>query len=411
MSFITFILVFGIIVTIHEFGHFYFAKKSGILVREFAIGMGPKIFATMKNGTAYTIRLLPLGGYVRMASHIEDNTPLHFGQVIKIIQNDEGIVTQLNISQFDKADEIPFEVHEFDLENQMFIKGKFFNQEDIVTLVVSKKATIVEENGTVVLVAPIETHFETASVFKRILVNFAGPLNNFILGIFLFTLAAFLSGGVTSNSNVINVMDNGSAYQQGLQSGDKIISVNGQSTNTYTEIANKLEEIKKQNINEATIVIDKNGVQTSMTIPFINNLIGITPSKDKSVQAKLSYGFSETYRIATSIINLLSTIFKGTFSINELGGPVAIAQATNEVTNKGFLTIILFTAMLSVNLGMMNLLPIPGLDGGKLLLNIIEIIRRKPMSQEKEMFITTMGAIFLIILMIVVTFNDITRWF
>lgn len=412
MSFIVFLIVFGVIVTIHEFGHFYFAKKAGVLVREFAIGMGPKIFSTIKNGTAYTIRILPLGGYVRLASHHEEVTPIHFGQVIKLVQDEFGIVTQINVSQLDKVNEVPFEVHEFDLENDMYLKGKFIYQSEIIKLSVSKEAKIVEENGTIVLVSPIEKQLESVSVFKRILVNVAGPLNNFILSILLFTLVGFLLGGVSSESNAITVIENGSAQQAGIKTGDKIVAVNQTQTNKYQEIVNQLNQAKENSQQTVVLtIINQESNQQTIIVPFLNNLIGISPAKDTNLMSIVSFGFKETYRIATNILNLLSTIFKGTFDIKNLGGPIAIAQATSEVTHQGFTTILLFTAMLSVNLGVMNLLPIPGLDGGKLLLNFVEVIRRKPISKEKEMMITTIGAVFLIILMIIVTFNDITRWF
>ncbi|WP_019790846.1 site-2 protease family protein, partial [Streptococcus sobrinus] len=125
LNIIIFIIVFGIIVTVHEYGHFYFAKRSGILVREFAIGMGPKIFAHIgKDGTAYTIRMLPLGGYVRMAGWGDDKTEIKTGTPVSLSLNEQGLVSRINLSdkQLDN-DSLPMNVTAYDLEDQLQITG------------------------------------------------------------------------------------------------------------------------------------------------------------------------------------------------------------------------------------------------------------------------------------------------
>lgn len=131
LGILTFILVFGIIVVVHEFGHFYFAKKSGILVREFAIGMGPKIFAHIgKDGTAYTIRILPLGGYVRMAGWGDDTTEIKTGTPVSLTLTDDGKVKRINLSG-KKLDQtaLPMQVTQFDFEDKLFIKGLVLEEE------------------------------------------------------------------------------------------------------------------------------------------------------------------------------------------------------------------------------------------------------------------------------------------
>ena len=156
MQFITFIIIFGIIVVVHEFGHFYFAKKSGILVREFAIGMGPKIFSHIgKDGTAYTIRILPLGGYVRMAGWGEDSTDIKVGTPASLSLDAEGKVVRINLSG-KKVDQtaLPMNVTGFDFEEKLEITGLVLDE--LKTYAVDHDATIVEEDGTEVRIAPLD---------------------------------------------------------------------------------------------------------------------------------------------------------------------------------------------------------------------------------------------------------------
>lgn len=121
---IVFIIVFGLLVLVHEYGHYYFAKKSGILVREFSIGMGPKLYATRKNGTTYTIRWLPLGGYVRMAGAADDEAEIEAGTMATLILNAQGIVTKINTSdKVISTDGIPFQIDKTDLERELYIEG------------------------------------------------------------------------------------------------------------------------------------------------------------------------------------------------------------------------------------------------------------------------------------------------
>lgn len=215
---ITFIIVFGIIVVVHEFGHFYFAKKSGILVREFAIGMGPKIFAHIgKDGTAYTIRMLPLGGYVRMAGWGEDSTEIKTGTPASLTLNEAGKVVRINLSG-KKIDQtaLPMNVTGFDLEDKLEITGLVLDEQK--TYAVDHDATIVEEDGTEVRIAPLDVQYQNASLGGRLITNFAGPMNNFILGIVAFLLLIFMQGGVANpNTNHIRVLQGGALAQAGVK--------------------------------------------------------------------------------------------------------------------------------------------------------------------------------------------------
>ncbi len=190
----TFIIIFGILVIVHEFGHFYFAKKSGILVREFAIGMGPKIFSQVdKEGTLYTIRILPLGGYVRMAGWGDDTTEIKTGTPVTLTLNEQGLVKRINLSQ-NKIDptSLPMNVTAYDLEDRLEITGLVIDERK--TYAVDHDATIVEEDGTEIRIAPKDVQYQNASIWGRLITNFAGPMNNFILGLVVFIVLAFVQG-------------------------------------------------------------------------------------------------------------------------------------------------------------------------------------------------------------------------
>lgn len=227
---ITFLIVFSILVVVHEYGHYYFAKKSGILVREFAIGFGPKIFSYRKNGTTYTIRILPIGGYVRMAGYGEDETEIKPGMPIGLIINSEGIVTTINTSKKTQLMEaVPMEVVSIDLEKDLHVEGYLAgNEDELVRYPVLHDATIIEEDGTEVQIAPIDVQFQSASLPKRMMTNFAGPMNNFILAILAFTVIAFMQGGVVSHSTQLGEIASDSvAAKAGLVQGDTILAVDG----------------------------------------------------------------------------------------------------------------------------------------------------------------------------------------
>lgn len=396
---------------IHEFGHFYFAKRAGILVREFAIGMGPKIFSYRKNNTTYTVRLLPLGGYVRMAGYGDDETELKAGMPLSVVLDEKGDVTHINLSEKPLIDAVPLELTHFDLDRDMVIEGVVPGQEQASRYSVKRDALIIETDGTEVQVAPIDVQFQSASLFNRMLTNFAGPMNNFILGIIVFSSLAFMQGGVAVNrSQVGDVVANSPAQEAGLQANDVITAINGQEVSTWSEMTALIQENPGKDME---LLIERN--EEEQHIQLISDpetgLIGIQQSIDRSFGAKIMYGFSQTWFVISSIFSLILSMFTKGFDINAFGGPVAIYAATEEVVSYGFYSILSFLGFLSVNLGTVNLLPIPALDGGKILLNIIEGVRGKPLEPEKEGIITVIGVGLLFILMILITWNDIQRFF
>ncbi|CTF90637.1 RIP metalloprotease RseP [Streptococcus pneumoniae] len=416
LGILTFILVFGIIVVVHEFGHFYFAKKSGILVREFAIGMGPKIFAHIgKDGTAYTIRILPLGGYVRMAGWGDDTTEIKTGTPVSLTLADDGKVKRINLSG-KKLDQtvLPMQVTQFDFEDKLFIKGLVLEEEK--TFAVDHDATVVEADGTEVRIAPLDVQYQNATIWGKLITNFAGPMNNFILGIVVFWVLIFMQGGVRDvDTNQFHIMPQGALAKVGVPETAQITKIGSHEVSNWESLIQAVEtETKDKTAPTLDVTISEKGSDKQVTVTPKDSqgryLLGVQPGGKSDFLSMFVGGFTTA---ADSALRILSALKNLIFQpdLNKLGGPVAIFKASSDAAKNGIENILYFLAMISINIGIFNLIPIPALDGGKIVLNILEAIRRKPLKQEIETYVTLAGVVIMVVLMIAVTWNDIMRLF
>ncbi|HGJ3046311.1 TPA: RIP metalloprotease RseP [Streptococcus pneumoniae] len=416
LGILTFILVFGIIVVVHEFGHFYFAKKSGILVREFAIGMGPKIFAHIgKDGTAYTIRILPLGGYVRMAGWGDDTTEIKTGTPVSLTLADDGKVKRINLSG-KKLDQtaLPMQVTQFDFEDKLFIKGLVLEEEK--TFAVDHDATVVEADGTEVRIAPLDVQYQNATIWGKLITNFAGPMNNFILGVVVFWVLIFMQGGVRDvDTNQFHIMPQGALAKVGVPEMAQITKICSHEVSNWESLIQAVEtETKDKTAPTLDVTISEKGSDKQVTVTPKDSqgryLLGVQPGVKSDFLSMFVGGFTTA---ADSALRILSALKNLIFQpdLNKLGGPVAIFKASSDAAKNGIENILYFLAMISINIGIFNLIPIPALDGGKIVLNILEVIRRKPLKQEIETYVTLAGVVIMVVLMIAVTWNDIMRLF
>ena len=416
LGILTFILVFGIIVVVHEFGHFYFAKKSGILVREFAIGMGPKIFAHIgKDGTAYTIRILPLGGYVRMAGWGDDTTEIKTGTPVSLTLTDDGKVKRINLSG-KKLDQtaLPMQVTQFDFEDKLFIKGLVLEEEK--TFAVDHDATVVEADGTEVRIAPLDVQYQNATIWGKLITNFAGPMNNFILGVVVFWILIFMQGGVRDvDTNQFHVMPQGALAKAGVPETAQITKIGSHEVSNWESLIQAVEsETKDKTAPTLDVTISEKGSDKQVTVSPEESqgryLLGVQPGIKSDFVSMFVGGFTTA---ADSALRILSALKNLIFQpdLNKLGGPVAIFKASSDAAKNGIENVLYFLAIISINIGIFNLIPIPVLDGGKIVLNILEAIRRKPLKQEIETYVTLAGVVIMVVLMIAVTWNDIMRLF
>jgi len=416
LGILTFILVFGVIVVVHEFGHFYFAKKSGILVREFAIGMGPKIFAHIgKDGTAYTIRILPLGGYVRMAGWGDDTTEIKTGTPVSLTLTDDGKVKRINLSG-KKLDQtaLPMQVTQFDFEDKLFIKGLVLEEEK--TFAVDHDATVVEADGTEVRIAPLDVQYQNATIWGKLITNFAGPMNNFILGVVVFWILIFMQGGVRDvDTNQFHVMPQGALAKVGVPETAQITKIGSHEISNWESLIQAVEsETKDKTAPTLDVTISEKGSDKQVTVTPEESqgryLLGVQPGIKSDFLSMFVGGFTTA---ADSALRILSALKNLIFQpdLNKLGGPVAIFKASSDAAKNGIENVLYFLAVISINIGIFNLIPIPALDGGKIVLNILEAIRRKPLKQEIETYVTLAGVVIMVVLMIAVTWNDIMRLF
>ncbi|MBC9875149.1 RIP metalloprotease RseP [Macrococcoides bohemicum] len=423
MGIIAFIIIFGLLVTVHEYGHLLFAKRAGIMCPEFAIGMGPKIFSYKKDETLYTIRLLPVGGYVMMAGSGMEQNPLTEGMTVNIKRNEAGEVTHILLDdqhQFQQIEQL--EVTDSDFEDRLFIEGINQYTNEQVRYNVAHEAYFVRE-GDLIQIAPLERQFKNKKPWPKFLALFAGPLFNFILAFVLFLALAFMVGAPTTT--ISGVAKDSPAQEVGLKKGDTIKQLNDEKVTSFNQIRNYLDKNGGKSIK---VIVERDGKERIFNLEpklmqqkvskgksLDRYIIGFGPEFGGSLLDKLQYGVSMTIDGATKIFTLLgimfASIFNGTFSFDMLNGPVGIYKNTEKVASMGLETLIGYTAMLSVNLGIMNLLPIPALDGGRILFVIYEAIFRKPVNKKAEMYIVAAGALFVFFVMIMVTWNDISRYF
>lgn len=410
-----FLVVFGLLVFVHEFGHFIVAKKSGILVREFSIGMGPKLFQLRRNPTTYTIRWLPLGGYVRLAGS-DDETELDPGMTVIVQLNDNNEVIRIDASESDMPIEgIPVQVTKADLVDALEISGyENGDEEKPVTYHVNHDATIIDKNKTELIIAPRDTQFGQAKVWQKLATNFAGPFMNILLGFVVFLIWTFTVAG-PATTTIAHVQNGSPAQIANIKAGDKILAINGKKTANFEDVSTAINQSKGKTM---AVRVEKNGQTKTVKVKPKAKVIqktkvyqiGIQAQTDENAIAKLKRGWDTAVSTTGLIFNAVGGLFTN-FSLNKLSGPVGIYSETSQVSQMGFTYLLAFLGMISINLGIVNLIPIPGLDGGKVLLNLIEFVRGKPISEDHEAIVELIGFGLLLILIIAVTGNDIYRYF
>lgn len=545
---IVFVIVLSVIILIHELGHFIFAKKAGVLCHEFSLGMGPVLYQKKKGETTYSLRAIPIGGFVSMAGEqitedtvkVDDEIGLNIkdGKVYEIVLSEKknadirGKVIKREL--YGKHGE-PLEI-ELEFENEYGIK-------DTKVFPVIDNAFYVFDNQTL-QIAPYNRCFESKSLWNRFLSIVFGPVMNFILAIFIYLVCAFVQGTPNYNSNIIGAVASDYPSSEILKANDEIISVNGYEISNWNEFSKKMDELAYDGVSEINLVVKRNGeittlepinnwivinsiglsnqqVDESVLIPedvkgvrvgnlalryknevsenttqisngdvitkicalpygesysedlwmevsswsdivlklrdldvayiyfeyydtktneikntyvdnqavetygneVLNNqriekiqiYIGVNPEYHRSFIPCIKEAFGNFWSDFTLIFRTLKLLINPSgvrqVGVNNLSGVVGIYSMIGQYLNAGILALLLFMAMLSVNIGVMNLLPIPALDGGRIVFLLIEGITRKPINRKVETIVNNVMFILLMLLMVYVTWNDITRLF
>ncbi|OEF98639.1 RIP metalloprotease RseP [Desulfuribacillus alkaliarsenatis] len=401
------IIVFGVLVFIHELGHYLVAKRVGILVREFAIGFGPKVISFKRGETLYTIRALPLGGFVRMAGEDPESYEMKNGIRVGLQLDNEHKVTKIDLKPHSKYDVIG-KIESFDIEKDMYIRIE--QEQRSVTYKVDDSAMIVKGNDEM-QIAPHDRKFNGKTVGQRAATIFAGPLMNFVLAGLLFAIVIAMMG-VPSNASIIgDVVPDNPAAEAGILPGDQIVAVDGKPVTTWSQLVTEVRERPNQTIN-VEVVRGTESITLSLTTAEQAGAgwIGIQQMTEEAGFMSLVYGFRQMYDLTILLFTHLGEMFTGQVEA-DVAGPVGIIQIIGIQANEGIIQLIYLAAFLSLNLGIINLFPIPALDGGRLVFLGIEALRGKPLDPNKEGFIHFIGFALLMLLIIVVTYRDVVRIF
>lgn len=409
------VLMFFVIVTVHEWGHYYFAKRAGILVREFAIGFGPKLFSYKRNETQFTLRLLPFGGYARMAGEDPELVEIQEGQTIAVRSADDQ-VKMIYLDQLDnRKNVIRGEVISIDMENalklQLDVDGEMQQYR------IHPQAMLVSR-GKQTQIAPKDRQFGSKTVGQRAMAIFAGPLMNFILAFVLFAVYAQMAGVPVENPKNLEigeVLEGGAAYQANLQKGDIIETINGTAIGTDSQKMVSMIADSKDKPMEWTLRRGNETFNITITPRAVEGQeggkVGIVP-----MLPTRSVGFVETFKVSgVAMVDTTRVIFEGfrhlinQFNMDDIGGPVRTFEVTGQIAKQGIEQLTRWAAILSLYLGIFNLLPIPALDGSRLVFLGIEALRGRPVDPNREGMVHFVGFAMLFVLMLAVTYNDILR--
>ncbi len=517
-----FVLVLGVIILVHEFGHYYFAKKAGILCHEFAIGMGPVAYQKRKGETVYSIRMIPIGGFVSMAGESINDALIKKEDRIGVELNPSGQIVEIVLTDKKKAS-ITGTVQSFDLygkdQSPLFIELDI--EGTMTRYPVSREAVYTLSETKQMWITPQEKSFESKTLSQRFMVIFAGPLMNFILALLLFFIVGWFVTKPNLDQNEIgSVASNSPADSIGIKSGDRLVNINGNPITTWSDIGLTMSSITKASV---SVQIERNGqtfeheiipvilIQSAgisnfkpedtknntpairyadlpiigrafgrastngglktgdrivslslgdnhkdihhwddillffntvelkgvVTVTYLRegnvlttsydiisqealeklgasaivNQIGISPTSSFDFLYSLSYPWDAFKDSMGQVLATIGLLFNRNenLGIGDLSGPVGIFNLVSATRSQGLLAVIGFTAFLSINIGLLNLLPIPALDGGRLVFLGIEAITRKPINRKLENIINNVMLFVLLGLFVYVTYNDIFR--
>lgn len=349
LNLLLFIIILTVIISIHEFGHFIFAKMCGVYVYEFSIGMGPKLFGFKKGETEYSIRAIPIGGFCQLAG------------------------------------------------------------EDLET----------DEDAKI----PKNKRLQNKNPFQKFLIMVFGPMNNFILAVLILFFSALIFGGMTMNPVISDIEEGSAAEKGGFQKGDTVLEINGHGIKTSDDVTLYLA-IADPKVKNEFVIERKDGTKKTLKVQPEKIVdeedeknvsykygISLAQEKTKGIGRAFAYTYKKTGSIFKQMYVTVSQLFTGGISVKQLSGPVGIYSIVGESRTSGIANILYLVAFLSINVGFINLLPIPAFDGGHILFAIIEMIMGKPVKPEIENRIHTVFLILLMILMVFITFNDILRLF
>lgn len=500
-SIIVFVFVLGLVICIHELGHFIMAKRANILCHEFSFGMGPLLWSKRGKETLYAIRAIPIGGYVMMAGEEVEDEIVKVGKEVRLIfdnfNNIEKIILDHDNEKYEKYEKVTV--------TSVDLKGKNNEPLHINEYIVKRDAFYVFAKNEL-QIAPFDRSFESKTKTQRFLAIFAGPLMNFVLAVLVFMfINIFIGFPVMDNAILANIEEGYPSYGL-LEEGDEILTIDGVTIDDWDDVSSEIgnnvsnrelefEILRDGNIEDVTItpilifyslgfrsddeavnelviddldekstaykagfaggdtlltidginvitwfdVIDlvsdntlgepmvftvqRNGNIESITIvphdkevldysevSAVENFIGISPIYEFDFFRSITYSFTDTKDAAMMIFNTIGLLFSNdNVGVSDLAGPIGIYTITSNALRGGLFSLLGWVALLSVNLGVINLLPIPALDGGRLVFLGYEAITTKKPNRKVENTLHYAMYLMLMGLFVYITFNDILR--
>ncbi len=503
INIIVFILVLGLVILIHELGHFIMAKRANILCHEFSLGMGPILWSKRINETLYCIRAIPIGGYVMMAGEEIEDDVVKEGQIVRLVFDDFNNIEKIIIDHENEK----YEQYEKVTIYNVDLKGENNDPLQLNDYTVKRNAFYVFKK-TELQIAPVERNFNSKTKMERFLAMFAGPFMNFVLAFFIFILVNLIVGFPDMENTVVGAIDADYPAAETLIEGDKIISIDGANVYSWEDISIALDENPTDRLVELKVLRDgveydysvtpiiffynvgfhsKEGaindlalgevnpetkagnagfleddviltidtvimntwsdIATSLNnnvdgdlmvfevlrgtetiiisiVPYnhdlvisqglkvVDSFVGISPIYEFNFFRSFSASFLDIKVSAGMIFTTLDLLFSNDqVGVGDLAGPVGIYSITSRALSAGFVSFLTWTALLSVNLGVINLLPIPALDGGRLVFLGYEAITTKKPNRRIENTLHYAMYIMLLGLFVYITFNDILRLF
>jgi regulator of sigma E protease len=365
---VPFLVLLGVLVFVHEFGHFIVARKLGVSVSAFSIGFGKELWSkTDKQGTVWKLSLIPLGGYCQFLGDA-----------------DESSTTEVDLSKYTE-------------EEQKHL-------------------------------------FATQKPIKKLAIAIAGPLFNYLFAFVVFFGLFFFFGSYDIPPVVSEVIENSPAQHAGIQENDRILEVNGAVITEWGDISREVS-LATENVD---LLIERNGEKIKLTLPLAEmdyafdetekpikrRMIGIKAEAKRFNISKDTFNFTtavkksyfEVYNVSVMTLRGVGQIISGERSGDDVGGIIRIAEMSGDISkSRGFLDFLSFMALLSINLGLINLFPIPLLDGGHVIIYLLEIVSRRELNAKIKEYLFKLGLGFVLCLMVFATWNDIkhliTRWF
>lgn len=328
------LLIFGVLIVSHEFGHFITARKCGVTVEEFSMGMGPLIKQKEKNGTVFSLRALPIGGFCRMKGEDEDT----------------------------------------------------------------------EEEGS----------FSAASPLKRILILISGALMNFIVALLIFFILMCITG-TSATTRIASFSQLSPAYEAGIEAGDTLLSINGNAINAWEDVS---PNVKASNGEQCTVVVQKKdgSEKTYLVAPYYDEqrdsyLLGIFPKAKFEFFKAIGKSFTMLWEYIVAICGVFINLFRGKIGLEAFSGPIGATIIIGQYIPQGIIYVLAIAASISVSLGFFNLLPIPALDGSRVLFAFIELIKGSPVNRKAEGLVHFVGFAALMLFAVVIAYRDIITFF